>query len=237
MSTFLLLSILVGMLGVAVMIIYVIDKIHSIEKHAHLASGAANSGGAAIDDRFAGLEGEQLWQTMTGMPAAGADPQAIDELRKCYEPVLLRHIGELLEEGVLDGQQGIQVKPNDLRTIKTTHGQVVSWIPPEEARMIYDLGLDRQRTSQDNLAAIRERLDETCDRLFASLGLIPTQRVSRVLMPEAEPAQLPAVVQTIAPELVPPASAQAHSAGDSQSVAIAPVTIPPSAIPPPGETH
>ena len=43
MSTFLLLIILVGMLGVAVMIIYVIDKIHSIEKHARRAPGAADN--------------------------------------------------------------------------------------------------------------------------------------------------------------------------------------------------
>jgi len=216
MSTFLLLTILVGMLGVTIMIIYLTDKIHSIEKNTRRAPGSADSGPPApIDERFAGLDGERLWQAMREMPAEGVDPQAIDELRKCYEPVLLRHIGELLEEGVLDGRQGIQVKPDELRTIKTSHGQVVSWIPPVEARMIYDLGLDRQHTSQDNLAAIRLRLDEICDRLFASLGLSPPLRVSRVLLPETEPAPLPAIIQTIAPALVSSASTQGNSAGDT----------------------
>ena len=211
MSTFLLLTILVGMLGVTIMIIYLTDKIHSIEKNTRRATGSADSGPPApIDERFAGLDGERLWQAMREMPAEGVDPQAIDELRKCYEPVLLRHIGELLEEGVLDGRQGIQVKPNELRTIKTSHGQVVSWIPPVEARMIYDLGLDRQHSSQDDLAAIRVRLDDICDRLFISLGLSPTQRVSRVLMPEADSEPLPTIIQTI----VPPASTQANIAGN-----------------------
>ena len=223
MSTFLLLIILVGMLGVAVMIIYVIDKIHSIEKHARRAPGAADNGGppATTDERFSGLDGEQLWQAMTQLPAEGTDPQAIEQLRKCYEPVLLRHIGELIEEGVLDARQGIQVKPNDLRTIKTPYGQVVSWIPPEEARMIYDLGLDRQRTDQTNLPAIRTRLDEICDSLYASLGLNPTQRVSRVLMPETEPMPVPAIVQAIAPAQIPSASADTALAGPAPDAALA----------------
>ncbi len=202
MSTFLLSTILVSMLFVAVMIIYVIDKIHSIEKNSRRAA----DGGvppAPADERFAGLEGEQLWQAMAGTPPEGADAQAIDELREHYEPILLRHIGELLEEGVLDARQGIQIKPNDLRAIKTTHGQVLSWIPPDEARRIYDLGQDRLHAGEDNLPAIRVRLDETCDRLFASLGLSPTQSVSRILLPGAEPAAAPAGSPAMALALAP----------------------------------
>ena len=214
MSTFLLSTILISMLFVAVMIIYVIDKIHSIEKHSRrVADGGVPP--APADERFAGLEGEQIWQTLAGMPVEGWDAQALDELRKHYEPVLLRHIGELLEEGMLDARQGIQVKPNELRAIKTTHGQLLSWIPPEEARRIYDLGQDRLRASEDNLPAIRARLDETCDRLFASLGLSPTQSVSRILLPGAEPAaappdsaamplgMAPSIASALAPALAP----------------------------------
>ena len=207
MSTFLLSTILVSMLFVAVMIIYVIDKIHSIEKHSRRAAGATDGGLPPVpaDERFAGLEGEPLWQTLSGMPAEGSDAQAIDELRMHYEPVLLRHVGELLEEGMLDARQGIQVKPNDLRAIKTTHGQVLSWIPPEEARSIYNLGQDRLHASEDNLPAIRARLDGTCDRLFASLGLSPTQSVSSILLPGAGPAATPGIApaQAPAPALAP----------------------------------
>ena len=222
MSTFLLMTILVSMLSLAVMIIYMIDKIHSIEKHSRRAAGAVGAAPAVpVDERFGGLEGEQLWQAMAGMQAEGWDAQAIDALRTHYEPVLLRHVGELLEAGVLDARQGIQVKPNDLRAIKTTHGQVLSWIPPEEARRIYDLGLDRLRAGEDNLPAIRARLDETCDRMFASLGLVPTQSVSRVLLPGAEPAAAPAAAPAFAPATVP-AIASAMAADDVPFV-LAPV--------------
>ena len=230
MSTFLLLTILVSTLGMAVMIIYMIDRIHSIEKHSRRAAGAADAAPAVpLDERFGGLEGAQLWQAMAGMQTEGWDAEAIDELRKHYEPVLLRHIGDLLEEGVLDARQGIQVKPNDLRAIKTTHGQVLCWMPPEEARRIYDLGLDRLRAGEDNLPAIRARLDETCDRMFASLGLIPTQSVSRVLLPGAETAAAPAAAPAFAPDIAPdtapaivPAIAPAVAA-DELPVILAPV--------------
>ena len=239
MSTFLLLTILVSMLFLAVMIIYVIDKIHSIEKHSRRAAGATDGGLPPIpaDEHFAGLEGEQLWQILAGMPAVGWDAQAIEELRMHYEPVLLRHVGELLEEGMLDARQGIQVKPKDLRAIKTAHGQVLSWIPPEEGRRIYDLGLDRLRAGEDNLPAIRLRLDETCDRLFASLGLSPAQSVSRILLPGAEPAAAaagspamplalaPAIASALAPPLAPalfPDAALGVVPSDAQH-AVAPV--------------
>ena len=216
MSTFLLSTILISMLFLAVMIIYVIDKIHSIEKHSRRVTGGGVPP-APADERFAALEGEQIWQALAGMPAEGWDAQALDELRKLYEPVLLRHIGELLEEGMLDARQGIQVKPNDLRAIKTTHGQVLSWIPPEEARRIYDLGQDRLRAGEDNLPAIRARLDETCDRLFASLGLSPAQSASRILLPGSEPAPAPA----------PPGSpAMSHAMAPSIASALAPAFAP-----------
>ena len=235
MSTFLLMAILVGMLGVAIMIIYVIDKIHSIENHARRSTGNAGASKPQVapDDRFSGLEGQLLWQTMIGAPMEGWDQEALDALRLCYEPVLLRHIGELLEEGVLDGRQGIQVKPDDLRTIKTTHGQVVSWIPPEEARAIYDLGLKQQRAGHDALPAIRARLDETCDRLFASLGLVASQSVSRILLPGAEPASAtdaltaavpaPSVAAPFSPPVAPPVAPlvalEALGADSAQNVA------------------
>ena len=221
MSTFLLSTILISMLFLAVMIIYVIDKIHSIEKHSRrVADGGVPP--APADERFAGLEGEKIWQTLAGMPAEGWDAQALDELRKHYEPVLLRHIGELLEEGMLDARQGIQVKPSDLRAIKTTHGQVLSWIPPEEARRIYDLGQDRLRAGEDNLPAIRARLDETCDRLFASLGLSPTQSVSRILLPGAEPAAAP-------PDSQATPLAMAPSIASALAPALAPAPVPDAA--------
>ena len=186
MSNFLLLAILFCILGVVIMIIYLADKISMLEKNTRAATGehapAANPQ-TAPDKRFAGLSGERLWQAMSGAAVAGLDTANIDDIRKYYGPVLERHIDELFEEGLLDSRQGIQVQPNPLRNIRTTQGQLLSWLPPGEAKNIYDLGLDRGRGEDANLPELRARLDATCARVYSMLGLTPAQSLSHRLLP------------------------------------------------------
>ena len=186
MSNFLLLAILYCILGVVIMIIYLADKISMLEKNTRAATGehapAANPQ-TAPDKRFAGLSGERLWQAMRGTAVAGLDAPSIDDIRKYYGPALERHIDELFEEGLLDSRQGIQVQPDPLRNIRTTQGQLLSWLPPGEAKNIYDLGLDRGRGEDANLPELRARLDATCARVYSMLGLTPAQSFSHRLLP------------------------------------------------------
>ena len=186
MSNFLLLAILFCILGVVIMIIYLADKISMLEKNTRAATGehapAANPQ-TAPDKRFAGLSGERLWQAMSGAAVAGLDTANIDDIRKYYGPVLERHIDELFEEGLLDSRQGIQVQPDPLRNIRTAQGQLLSWLPPGEAKNIYDLGLDRGRGEDANLPELRARLDATCARVYSMLGLTPAQSFSHRLLP------------------------------------------------------
>ena len=186
MSNFLLLAILFCILGVVIMIIYLADKISMLEKNTRAATGehaAAANPQTAPDKRFAGLSGERLWQAMSGAAVAGLDTANIDDIRKYYGPVLERHIDELFEEGLLDSRQGIQVQPDPLRNIRTTQGQLLSWLPPGEAKNIYDLGLDRGRGEDANLPELRARLDATCARVYSMLGLTPAQSFSHRLLP------------------------------------------------------
>ena len=120
---------------------------------------------------------------MSGAAVAGLDTANIDDIRKYYGPVLERHIDELFEEGLLDSRQGIQVQPDPLRNIRTTQGQLLSWLPPGEAKNIYDLGLDRSRGEDANLPELRARLDATCARVYSMLGLTPAQSFSHRLLP------------------------------------------------------
>jgi hypothetical protein len=186
MSNFLLLAILFCILGVVIMIIYLADKISMLEKNTRAATGehapAANPQ-SAPDKRFAGLSGERLWQAMSGAAVAGLDTANIDDIRKYYGPALERHIDELFEEGLLDSRQGIQVQPDPLRNIRTTQGQLLSWLPPGEAKNIYDLGRDRGRGEDANLPELRARLDATCARVYSMLGLTPAQSFSQRLLP------------------------------------------------------
>ena len=188
MSIFLLMAIFVGLLGVVVMIIYLIDRVNSIEKISrNLSDGTSNhTPDLPLDERFGDKQGRDLWSALSSAPGPGVDAERLSDLRSNYEPVLLRHIEELFEEGTLDARQGIQTQPTEGRWIRTASGQVQSWLPASDVRGIYDLGQDRERNGTKDLADIRARLDAFCERLFGTLGMRLTRSVSRLLLPGTE---------------------------------------------------
>jgi len=188
MSMFLLMAIFFGLLGVVVMIIYLIDRVNSIERISKTFSdGTSNhTPGLPVDEQFHDKQGKDLWSALSTPPGPGSGAERLSDLRSHYEPILLRHIEELFEEGTLDARQGIQVQPTEGRWIRTASGQVQSWLPAADVREIYDLGQDRERSGAKDLADVRVRLDAFCERLLGSLGMKPTRSISRLLLPGAE---------------------------------------------------
>ena len=190
-------GIFLGLIGVVVMIIYLIDRVNSIEKISrNFSDGKSNhTPDLPLDKRFGDRQGRELWSALSSAPGPGVDAERLSDLRSNYEPVLLRHIEELFEEGSLDARQDIQTQPTEVRWIRTASGQVQSWLPASDVRGIYDLGQDRERNGTKDLADIRARLDAFCERLFGTLGMRLTRSVSRLLLPgtETDKAGVPAV--------------------------------------------
>ena len=190
-------AIFLGLIGVVVMIIYLIDRVNSIEKISrNFSDGTSNhTPDRPLDKRFGDKQGRDLWRALSSAPGPGVDAERLSDLRSNYEPVLLRHIEELFEEGTLDARQDIQTQPTEVRWIRTANGQVQSWLPASDVRGIYDLGQDRERNGTKDLAEIRARLDAFCERLFGTLGMRLTRSVSRLLLPgtETDKAGVPAV--------------------------------------------
>ena len=190
-------AIFLGLIGVVVMIIYLIDRVNSIEKISrNFSDGTSNhTPDRPLDKRFGDRQGRDLWSALSSAPGPGVDAERLSDLRSNYEPVLLRHIEELFEEGTLDARQDIQTQPTEVRWIRTANGQVQSWLPASDVRGIYDLGQDRERNGTKDLADIRARLDAFCERLFGTLGMRLTRSVSRLLLPgtETDKAGVPAV--------------------------------------------
>ena len=190
-------AIFLGLIGVVVMIIYLIDRVNSIEKISrNFSDGTSNhTPDRPLDKRFGDKQGRDLWSALSSAPGPGVDAERLSDLRSNYEPVLLRHIEELFEEGTLDARQDIQTQPTEVRWIRTANGQVQSWLPASDVRGIYDLGQDRERNGTKDLADIRARLDAFCERLFGTLGMRLTRSVSRLLLPgtETDKAGVPAV--------------------------------------------
>ena len=172
MIYFFMLAIFVGLIGVGVLALYVMDRVHKIEKQAVRTgtAGAASAAFGTTDPRFEGLGGQRLWELLTAPERAAAQPVNV-HIRHLYAQVLQRHIEELFEEGTLDGRQGVRLPPAAVRIIKTSGGQVASWLPPAESHAIYEIGLERSVSSGTGFSALRTRLEKVCAKLYEKAGI------------------------------------------------------------------
>ena len=172
MIYFFMLAIFLGLIGVGVLALYLMDRVHKIEKQT-VRTGTAGQASAAFgttDPRFEGFGGQRLWELLTA-PEGGAAQPLNAQIRHLYTQVLQRHIEELFEEGKLDGRQGVRLPPAAVRIIKTSGGQVASWLPPAESHALYEIGLERSVSSGTGFSALRTRLEKVCARLYEKAGI------------------------------------------------------------------
>ncbi len=172
MIYFFMLAIFLGLIGVGVLALYLMDRVHKIEKQT-VRTGTAGQASAAFgttDPRFEGFGGQRLWELLTA-PEGGAAQLLNAQIRHLYTQVLQRHIEELFEEGTLDGRQGVRLPPAAVRIIKTSGGQVASWLPPAESHAIYEIGLERSVSSGTGFSALRTRLEKVCAKLYEKAGI------------------------------------------------------------------
>ena len=185
MSTLILLAIFFGLMGIVVMIIYLIDRVNSIDKRTAKTNNQEpeDRRSLPIDRRFSGLDGEKLWNQLASQSAVTGENDELTKQRQLYCPVLIRHIQEVFEEGTLDARQGLKIQPASDRSIKTTNGQIVSWIPSGESRSIYELGQERGGADKARLIEIAESIDRVCTSIFTTLGISPNQMISNLILP------------------------------------------------------
>ena len=172
MIYFFMLAIFLGLIGVGVLALYLMDRVHKIEKQT-VRTGTAGQASAAFgttDPRFEGFGGQRLWELLTA-PEGGAAQPLNAQIWHLYAQVLQRHIEELFEEGTLDGRQGVRLPPAAVRIIKTSGGQVASWLPPAESHAIYEIGLERSVSSGTGFSALRTRLEKVCAKLYEKAGI------------------------------------------------------------------
>jgi hypothetical protein len=189
MTTVLLIAILGAIAAIAVLIIYLIDRVNSIDKFARLvqADQSWSSSDPAAMGLFGDLHGKRLWDAVSGVPIEGWDKGAIDLIRNRYQLVLRRHIEDLFSEGLQHGRekrQGYQLSAS--RMITTLRGPVESWIPIENAVSIYNAGYARANTKDTELAQLRTNLDIAIDSLFSQAAIKLARPMSASLIPGGE---------------------------------------------------
>lgn len=194
MTTFLQVIILFALASVAILIIYLIDRVNNLQRYTRLLqpNKAEEEGGTGP---FGELSGQKLWDAVSGVPPEGWDKTSIDLIRNRYQLVLRKHLEELFLEGLHNAQAGTQSIPLPSRVVQTLRGPVESWIPIESAIAIHKAGAERARCQESDLPKVRKALDDATLAVFAAAGMQLNRPMSDHLIPltEAERSALQAV--------------------------------------------
>lgn len=186
MTTFLQVIILVAIASIAILVVYLIDRVNTLQRYTRLLQNDLPEADDPSAGPFGGLTGERLWDAVSGVPIDGWDKPSIDLVRNRYQLVLRKHVEELFLEGFQNSQAGVQAIPSSSRMVQTLRGPVESWIPIEHAIAIHQAGFDRAKAADDGLPAIRQALDSAVSTLFGAAGVKLPVPMSEHLIPFTE---------------------------------------------------
>ena len=199
MEAFALAFMAMGLLVLLVFIMYLLDRVNTLERETRLLTRPLNAPKeVALAGPFAGLSSKKLWDAMSGRLPDGLDASTVDEVRVLYETVLHKHVDAIFQEGVKDGQRGMLGEPKNTKLINTSHGPVESWLPSAQVNTLYKCGLDSAQLPSDQLDAVRAALDEAGQTLYGKAMVNLAQPLSASLMP-LPVAEVPVLAPPAAP--------------------------------------
>lgn len=187
----------IGLLTILILIVYLIDRVNSIEKETRQVMSTLTESSARNTAPFLGLSSKKLWDTMTGRSAEPPDAEAMAVLRSQYQMVLAKHMEALYQEGYKDGFRGVTVEPPNTKLVSTSKGSVESWIPSAQANALYQCGLNAAQTPEAEWGPIRASMDEAGQFLLTKTQLDASSPLSDWLMPTSG-SQSSAPTQTAA---------------------------------------
>ena len=174
----------IGLLVVIILIVYLVDRVNSIERETRrVAQSMSTPVASAKQGPFGELEGKRLWDALSGRAPEGIDELTLQDMRERYELVLHKHIQSVFEEGVKDAQRGLSGEPRNPRQIKTAKGAIESWMPGSQVNSLYKCGLDSVQQGPEGLDGVRQALDEASQFLFAKVQIPLKEPLSLSLMP------------------------------------------------------
>lgn len=175
----------IGLLLTLILIVYLIDRVNSIEKDTRQVMNTLTENSARVATPFMGLAAKKLWDAMTGRDAEGLDPDGLTELRSRYQMILSKHMEALYQAGYKDGFRGVSVEPQNTKLISTAKGAVESWIPSAQANALYQCGLSAAQTPEADWGPIRASMDEAGQYLLSKTQLDTSSPLSDWLMPSS----------------------------------------------------
>lgn len=188
----------IGLLLILVLVIYLVDRVNTIEKETRKMSHSMGSPVQAPKDPFAGLSGKTLWDAMCGKPPATLASEALAEVRERYDLVLHKHLEALYKEGWRDGERGMSGDPANTRVIATATAQVESWLPGPQVKTLYQCGLEASQRPPELWDSLRADMDEAARIIYEKTQMEVRQPLSGWLM-AAPPAPEAAAVDPARP--------------------------------------
>lgn len=174
----------IGLLLILILVIYLIDRVNSIESETRKVVSTLNENAAKMATPSMGLSAKKLWDAMTGRSTEGLDPQALADLRSRYPVILSKHAEALYKDGFKDGILGAApAEPKNTKEIAMSKGTVESWIPTAQANALYQCGLSASQTPEAEWGPIRASMDEAGQFLWTKAQLEATSPLSEWLMP------------------------------------------------------
>jgi hypothetical protein len=176
----------IGLLLVLILIIYLIDRVNSIETETRKVMTTLNENAARVATPSMGLSAKKLWDAMTGRSTEGLDQPALADLRSRYPVILSKHAEALYKDGFKDGILGSPpAEPKNTKQIVMAKGTVESWIPSAQANALYQCGLSASQTPEAEWGPIRASMDEAGQYLWSKAQLDATSPLSEWLMPSS----------------------------------------------------
>jgi hypothetical protein len=176
----------IGLLVVLILIIYLIDRVNSIESETRKVVSTLSENAAKLATPSMGLSAKKLWDAMTGRSTEGLDAASLADLRSRYPIILSKHAEALYKDGFKDGILGSPPSdPKNTKDIVTAKGTVESWIPSAQANALYQCGLSASQTPESEWGPIRASMDEAGQFLWTKAQLDATSPLSEWLMPSS----------------------------------------------------
>ncbi len=193
MTTLIILNVvIVSSVIIAVLVLYAIGKIRSIEEVTQRLVSEGKIVGEKNADAsgpFAGLEGKPLWDVLTEKTIPdNINASDIEGFRERYAPVLSKTIKSIFVDGNSDGKFGAtRSVPKNERLIKTLRITISSWLPSHELSSLYNSAYDSARAEGEELKRVRMALDDIVGSLYSKVKLPAPVGVSESLLGEMSP--------------------------------------------------
>ena len=103
----------------------------------------------------------------------GDTPERMEEIKKSYVFYLSRHLEAVIEQGIIDQKKARPVELESEMAVGGTRGEIISWLPLEVLRKIYQFGsnLRQENVEEEERKELIEHLGVLVDEALTAVNM------------------------------------------------------------------